>query len=332
MQHSIAQTVRLSRRFAVALLTVPLLGASVMAQSFPTKPLKIVLMFPAGGGSSDPQARLVALKLKDELGQAVIVENKPGGGGIIAAEAVKAAPADGYTLVHAGVAMMTLTPKLNSSAHYTDADFTPVASFGTLPNVLVARTEFPASNFTELVALAKKKPGEINYGTWGPGSVPHVAGEWISQELGIKLNPIPYKGEVPLIQDMLGSQVSLGWSSLASALPYIKSGQFKALGITSNTRHPLVPNVKTFIEQGMPNFTIQGWTGLFVRKGTPKEVIDLLHTKLAKVLQTQEVQDHATSVGQRLPPLSIEQFSDLIKTDASRMMPTLDRLAPSLRQ
>ena len=303
-----------------------------MAQSFPSKPLKIVLMFPAGGGSSDPQARLVAIKLKDELGQPVIGENKPGAGGIIAAESVKSAPADGYTLVHAGVAMMTLTPKLNASAKYTDADFTPVASFGTLPNVLIARSEFPANNFTELVALAKKKPGELNYGTWGPGSVPHLAGEWIDQEMGIKLNPVPYKGEVPLIQDMLGSQITLGWSSLASALPHIKSGQFKALGITSGSRHPLVPNVRTFIEQGVPNFTIQGWTGLFVRKGTPKEIVDLLHTKIAKVLQMPDVQEHATAAGQRLPDLTIEQFSDLIKTDANRMMPTLERLAPSLRQ
>lgn len=332
MRCIIAKLPHLSLKISLVLISIPLVTGAVWAQSFPNKPLRIVLMFPAGGGSSDPQARLVALKLRDELGQSVIIENKPGGGGIIAADSVKSAPADGYTLVHAGVAMMTLTPKLNSAAKYTDADFTPVVSFGTLPNVLIARSEFPANNFTELVALAKKQPGEFNYGTWGPGSVPHLAGEWIDQEMGIKLNPIPYKGEVPLIQDMLGGQISLGWSSIASALPYIRSGQFKVLGITSSSRHPMLPNVKTFIEQGMPNFTIQGWTGLFVRKGTPKEVIDLLHAKLSKVLQLPELQAHATSVGQRLSALTIDQFSELIKTDANGMRPTLERLAPSLRQ
>lgn len=316
-----------------ATLAACLVGASMAsAQTFPTKPLKIQMMFPAGGGSSDAQARALAERLKTELGQPVLVENRVGGGGIIAAEYVKGEPADGHTILWSGVALMALTPKFNAAAKYTEADFVPIASLGTTPNLLIARPDFPANDLKSLAELAKRKPGEISYATWGVGSVTHVGGEWFSQELGIKLNPVAYRGEVPTIQDMLGGHVQLGWSSLPSALPYLRSGQLKALAMSASARDPLIPDVKTFLEQGVPNFSIQGWTGLFVRRGTPPEVVNLLHAKIVKILQEPDMQAHATAVGYRVNPLSIEQFRELIRTDIVRMTPTLDRLAPAVRQ
>ena len=327
----------LRRLACVAALGVIALSATGAARaqpaaSFPTKPLKIVMMFPPGGGSSDAQVRALADRLKTELGQPVTVENRVGGGGVIAADYVKGEAADGYTILWAGVALMALTPKFNATARYTDADFTPVASLGTTPNVLLARKDFPVEDLKDLAQMARAKPGELNYGTWGPGSVTHVGGEWFSGEMGIKLNAVPYRGEVPLLQDMLGGHVNLGWSSVPSALPYIKSGQLKPLAISSSARYPTLPDVRTFAEQGVPGFSIQGWTGLFVRAGTPPAVINLLHDKITRILQEPDMQARAEAAGYRLPHLTIEQFKALISADVSKMMPTLDRLAPMVRQ
>lgn len=326
------------RRHVVGALAATTLGLCVLpalaqaATAFPQRPLKIVLMFPAGGGSSDRQVRLLAERLRVELGQPVIVESRVGGGGIVAAGYVKSEPADGHTILWAGVALMALTPKFNASARYSDADFVPVASLGTTPNVLLARSEFPADDLAGFVKLARAQPGRVSYGNWGFGSVTHVAGEWISRELGITLNPVPYRGEVPLIQDMLGGHLSLGWSSLPSALPYLKSGQFKALAITSSARDPMLPQVKTIAEQGVPDFSIHGWTGLFVRAGTPPAIVAHLHNTINRILQEPEQQANAATMGYNLPPLSVEQFQALIASDLRKMMPTLERLAPQLRQ
>jgi tripartite-type tricarboxylate transporter receptor subunit TctC len=317
---------------AAAVATITSLVMAQGAPSFPQRPLKIVLMFPAGGGSADPQVRALADRLKTELGQAVLVENRVGGGGVIAAEFVKGEPADGHTILWSGVALMGLTPKFNSTARYSSADFVPVASLGTTPNVLLARREFPVEDLKDLAQMARSQPGKLSYGTWGPGSVTHVGGEWFSNELGITLNAVPYRGEVPLLQDMLGGHVDLGWSSVPSALPYLKAGQLKALAISSSARDPSLPQVRTFAEQGVPNFSIQGWTGLFVRAGTPPDVVTLLHTKIAKILQEPEMQARAASAGYHLPPLTIEQFKALINADLAKMTPTLDRLAPQIRQ
>lgn len=320
------------RLLRAALLALVASAGAISAQTFPSKPLKLVMMFPAGGGSSDAQARALADRLRAELGQPVLVENRVGGGGIIAAEYAKSEPADGHTILWSGVALMALTPKFNAAAKYTESDFVPLASLGTTPNLLIARADFAASDLKGLVEMAKRAPGQLSYATWGVGSVTHVGGEWFSSELGIKLNPVAYRGEVPTIQDMLGGHVPLGWASLPSALPYLKNGQLKALATSGSARDPLIPDVKTFAEQGVPNFSIQGWTGLFLKKGTPPEIVNLLHSKIVAILQEPAMQARASSVGYHVNPLSIDQFRELIKTDTARMMPTLDRLAPAIKQ
>ena len=328
----------LSRRNALSSLLVAscmlaagFVSTPAMAQSYPNKPIKVVLMFPPGGGS-DTQTRLIGEKIKSLIGQPFIVENRPGAGGVIAATAVKGAPADGYTLLHAGMALMTLTPKLNPAATYSETDFVPVAGISTANLVLVARAQFPANNLRELVALAKAKPGEINYGTWGPGSLPHVAGEWLERDKSIRMNAIPYKGEVPLIQDMLGDQPSLGWVTLPALLPHLKSGKFKVIGVAAAHRDPLLPNVPTFSEQGVPDFDLTGWTGFFALKGTPVEVLTLLNARINEVLKMPEVQARIADLGQIVTIMSGAQLGEVVRMTAARLTPTLDQLAPSLKQ
>ena len=328
----------LSRRTAVCsllaascMLTGGFFSASALAQSYPNKPIKVVVMFPPGGGS-DSQTRLIGDKIRGLIGQPFIVDNRPGAGGIIAATAVKGAPADGYTLLHAGMALMTLTPKLNPAATYSPGDFIPVAGISTANLVLVARAAFPANNVQELVALAKAKPGEINYGTWGPGSLPHVAGERLEYDKGIRMNAIAYKGEVPLIQGMLGDDPSLGWVTLPSLLPHLKSGKLKVIGVAAANRDPLLPNVPTFIEQGVPDFDMTGWTGFFVLKGTPAEVVTLLNAKINEVLKMPEVQSRIAEQGQTVTIMTGAQLGEVVRKTAARLTPTLDKLAPSLQQ
>ena len=328
----------LSRRTAVCsllaatcMLTGGFFSASALAQSYPNKPIKVVVMFPPGGGS-DSQTRLIGDKIRGLIGQPFIVDNRPGAGGIIAATAVKGAPADGYTLLHAGMALMTLTPKLNPAATYSPSDFIPVAGISTANLVLVARAAFPANNVQELVALAKAKPGEINYGTWGPGSLPHVAGERLEYDKGIRMNAIAYKGEVPLIQGMLGDDPSLGWVTLPSLLPHLKSGKLKVIGVAAANRDPLLPNVPTFIEQGVPDFDMTGWTGFFVLKGTPAEVVTLLNAKINEVLKMPEVQSRIAEQGQTVTIMTGAQLGEVVRKTAARLTPTLDKLAPSLQQ
>ena len=322
---------RLGLIMVSSMLAACFVSPIALAQTYPIKPIKVVLMFPPGGGS-DAQTRLIGEKIKGLIGQPFIVENRPGAGGIIAANAVIGAPADGYTLLHAGMALMTLTPKLNQATTYSASDFVPVAAISTANLVLAARMDFPVNNLQELVSLAKSKPGEINYGTWGPGSLPHVAGELMDRDMGIRMNAIPYKGEVPLIQDMLGSQPSLGWVTLPALLPHLKSGKFKIIGVAAAQRDPLLPNVPTFVEQGLKDFDLTGWTGIFALKGTPADVVNLLNIKINETLKLPDVQERITSQGQTVTIMSGAQLGEVVRKTTLRLSPTLDMLAPSLKQ
>jgi tripartite-type tricarboxylate transporter receptor subunit TctC len=301
------------------------------AQSFPARPVRVVLMFPPGGGS-DSQARWIAEKFKDLTGQNMIVENKPGAGGIIAASAVKSAPADGYTLLFSNATMMTMTPALNSATTFSEADFVPVAAITVAYPLLVARSDFAASNVKELVAMAKAKPGEIAYGTWGPGSVPHVAGAWLESEAGIKLNAVPYKGEVPMLTEMLGGQISLGWASVVAAQPHISSGKLKVIGVPADKRYQQFPQAATFIEQGIPNFMIVSWTGIHAQKGTPPDVVAKLNALVNEALRMPQLRDRIQEQGQIVVMQTPAQFEDSIKQNAARLQPVLSKLAPLIRE
>lgn len=321
----------INRRSVLGALSAIVMSPHLMAApGFPSKPLKTVLMFPPGGGA-DGMARLVANKLQQSLGQPVIIENRPGASGVLAANFVKALPPDGYTLLHAGIALLTLTPNLNAAARYSDADFVPVAGLSTSPPVLVARADFPAKNLKELVALAKARPGAISYGTWGPGSIPHLAGEWMSRELGVSLTPVPYKGEIPVVQDLQGDQLELGWVSLPAVINQLKSAKIKLIGIAAAKRSPLLPDVPTFVELGLKDFVLSGYTGYFVLKGTPAEVVSALNEKINAVLQQADVRAAMLAQAQEPLVLSPTELGALVASEARRLQPVIEALKPSLR-
>ncbi len=304
---------------------------SASAQAFPSRPVKVILMFPPGGGS-DSQARWIAEKFKDITGQSMVIENKPGASGIIAANAVKSAPADGYTLLHSNVGMMSMTPALNSTTPYSEADFLPIASITVAYPLLVARTDFAASNLKDLVTMAKANPGNIAYGTWGPGSLPHLAGSWMESMTGINLNAVPYKGEVPLLSDMLGGQISLGWMSVSAAMQHIKDGRLKVIGVPAEKRYQQFPQAATFIEQGLSNFVVVSWTGFHAPKGTPPEVVARLNAVVNEALRMPQLRDRIQEQGQFVLTQTPSQFAESIKQNAARLQPLLTKLAPLIKE
>lgn len=329
--HTPARRQALRAALAAGVAYVGTSGPSAAAQPFPSRPIKVVLMFPAGGGS-DSQARWLGDKFKDLTGQPWIIDNKPGAGGAIAASAVKASPDDGYTLLHSNVAMMSITPQLNAVANFSEADFVPVASITVAYPLLVARADFPANNVKELVSLAKAKPGEVAYGTWGQGSLAHVAGAWLESETGIKLNAVPYKGEVPMLTDMLGGQVALGWISVSAAQQHIKDGKLKIIGVPAEKRYAQFPQAATFIEQGVPNFVLVSWTGLHAPKGTPPEVVARLNAVVNDALRMPQLRDRIQDQGQFVVVQTPEQFAESIRQNAVRLKPVLAKLAPLIKE
>lgn len=336
MSHA-CRSVQPSRRTALSYLLASgamgggLLGSPAQAQAFPGRPVKVVLMYPPGGGA-DHQARIIGEQFRAATGQPMVIESRPGGGGSIAAISVKAAPADGYTLLNGNLGMMTLTPALNSGMNYSVADFVPVAAISIIYPMLVARPDFPASNLKELAALAKSKPREISYGTWGPGSVPHVAGAWLEHDAGIQLTPIPYRGEVPMVVDLLGGQLPLGWASLPAVQQHLKEGKLKVIGLAAEARFAQLSDTPTFIEQGLRDFALASWFGYFAPKGTPAAIVAELNARINEALNTPLVRSRIEEQGQVVLVQSSAQFVDYIKQSAARIQPVLARLATTIKQ
>ncbi|MCC6472719.1 MAG: tripartite tricarboxylate transporter substrate binding protein [Burkholderiales bacterium] len=312
---------------AALCLAVP---GHALAQAFPGKPVRIVLMYPPGGGA-DALNRTVAEKLSPLLGQPVVVDNRPGGGGVIAAEAVARAAPDGHTLLHAGPPIMTLTPALVQKVPYDPKAFVPVAALTITQYLLLARAQFPAGNLRELSAEAKARPGRIDYGTWGQGSITHVAGEMLNHRAGLDLAAVPYKGEAQVIQDLLGGQIPLGWATLPVATQHIRSGRLKAIGIASPARYELLPEVPTFIEQGLADFALLGWSGIVAPPGTPRDITTRLNADINAALRDAAVQERLGKMGLTIIAQSAEQFGELIRSDIGRVAPVLKAIAPKLR-
>ncbi|EHP43928.1 extra-cytoplasmic solute receptor [Cupriavidus basilensis OR16] len=249
---------------ACAAFAVP----SAQADTYPSKPIRMVVGFPSGG-APDILARIFSEKISPSWGQPVVVDNKPGAGGNIGAEAVAHAAPDGYTL---GLVAST-------------------------PNVLVVNPSVPAKNVAELIALAKAKPGALTFGTPGIGTSPHVAGEMFNALAGVKLTHVPYKGRAMAIPDLLGGHISMMFDNLPSALPVIKEGKVRALGVTSAKRSHSAPDIPTLAEQGLPGFDADSWFAIFAPANTPKDVIAKLNTELNRIYQLPDVQAKLKTLG-----------------------------------
>jgi len=266
-------------------IAAALLSSTAAAQSYPTRPVHLVVPF-AAGGAVDTVARALGQKLGESWKQPVIVDNRPGAGGNIAAEAVAKAPGDGYTLLITTQGF-AISPGLYKKLPFDAVrDFAPVTQLTSSYLVLVSTPELPSQSIRDLIALAKSKPGAINYGSTGTGAPPHLLGEVLKSAAGIDMVHVPYKGDAPLTQALLAGEVQVAFMPLAGVLPHIKSGRLRALGVSGKQRSTEMPDVPTFAEAGLP-FEFTGWLGIFAPAGVQRELVAQLQHEIAKAIVAQ---------------------------------------------
>src|SRR5690349_17086968 len=272
----------------LSILFLLLVSASAAAQSWPAKPVHIVVAYPPGGGI-DILARQLADKLSSAWGQPVVVENKPGANTILAADTVAKSAPDGYTVLMTTDATFSINPHLYSKLPYnTEKDFLPVTMLVLLQQLLVAHPSLPASTLPELIALAKAKPGSINYASYGSGSQPHLSGEMLKYKAGIDLVHVPYKGISLAVPAVMAGEVQLTFAGIATSMPQLKSHRIKALAIGGPKRSPLLPQVPTFAELGFPEVETHAWFGLFLPAGAPQEALARFYQDSKKLLEDAE--------------------------------------------
>jgi tripartite-type tricarboxylate transporter receptor subunit TctC len=286
---------------------------SALAQSYPARPVRIIVPFPAGG-AVDTVARALGQKLGDSWKQPVLVDNRPGAGGNIAADFVAKAPADGYTALittHGFAISPSLYRKLAFDAV---RDFAPVTQLISSYVVLVANPRLPAVSLADLIALVKSQPGAINYGSTGIGAPPHLLGELFKSMTGTDMLHVPYKGDAPLAQALLAGEVQVAFMPLAGVVPHVKSGRLRALGVTSKTRSQTLPEVPTIMEAGIA-FESTGWLGLFVPAAAPRDVVNQLQRDLASAVFTPDMRERWPGWGYQPVGSTPEQFAAKFKDD-----------------
>jgi tripartite-type tricarboxylate transporter receptor subunit TctC len=308
----ISQT--LLRLIVASLLVGPM---TVLAQAnYPNKPIRMIVTFPPGG-STTIIARLLGQKLSDSWGQQVVVDNRGGGNTIIGTEAmVKAAP-DGYTLLHVTTTHV-INPSLLKTPYDAVKDFAPITTLVGTETLLVVNAQLPANNLQELIALAKAKPGQLNFASSGSGTANHLALEMFSILTGIKMQHIPHKGAGPAVTDLIGGQVQVFTNNALPLTPFVKSGRIRALAISGDKRLISLPEVPTFAEAGVNGFSGNSWQGVMAPAKTPRAIIDKLAAEYVRILRLPEVKDTLQKMGADAMPGSPEQFSELIKTDLVR--------------
>ncbi|WP_219216410.1 tripartite tricarboxylate transporter substrate binding protein [Variovorax boronicumulans] len=311
--HSSARRLLLAAAAALCLAA----PAFAQAQAYPTKPVRLVVPYPPGG-PTDIVARVVAQKLSEQLGQQFIIDNRPGAGGNTGAELVARSPADGYTLVVATTAH-AINPSLFKNLGYSlSKDLAPVSLLTSGPLVIVANPSLPAKNVAELIALAKAKPGELNFASSGNGQSTHLSAELFASMAGVKMNHIPYKGSAPALTDTMGGQTQLMFDTMLSAMPHVKGGKLKALAVTSATRSPVAPDVPTVAESGLPGYEAIAWNGLLAPAHTPPEVLARLSTALKKVLAAPDVKDKFEAQGFAATWTSPEDFGRFMTAEIDK--------------
>lgn len=293
-----------------------LIGPVGAQQAYPSKPMRIIVPF-TPGGSNDILARTLGQKLTEGWGRPVVVENRPGGSTIIGSEALTKAPPDGHTLMVTSVTHV-ITPLLVSTPYDPIRDFAPVGTLSSNEMILLLHPSLPVNSVRELIALAKQKPGQLNYASTGVGGAAHLAGEFFNLLTGINIQHVPYKGGTPAITDLLGGQVHMTWVGPSSAVGYIHGKKLKGLAVSGSKRLAALPQVPTFGESGVRDFDMKGWFGVLSPAGTPKEIIDKLSAEIAKVLSLPDIREKL--VKQALEPFITTpgEFAALMKADLAK--------------
>jgi tripartite-type tricarboxylate transporter receptor subunit TctC len=298
------------------LILAALAALDASAQTWPGRPLRLVAPY-AAGGPIDISARLLAARLQESLGQPVVVENRPGAGGNIGVELIAKGPADGYNLVMSAIATLAINPSLYPGLPYDPLkDLRHVTLLVQVPNVLIVNNELPARNVKELVALAKQRPGKLDFGSGSSGSTGHLAGEMFKMMTGTFMVHIPYKGSAPALADMMGGRIHLMFDNLASALPSIKSEKVRALATTTRARSSFLPQLPTLDESGLKGFDMTTWWGVSVAAKTPQPVVDRLSAEILKAMDSPDFKDRLRNMGSEPPVIRTpEQFSSFVASE-----------------
>jgi len=306
------QTVRLS---FVVLFTI--LSALAHAQGYPSKPLRIIVPF-AQGGAADLLSRMVGQRLQEAWGQPVVVENRTGANGNIGMEAAAKSAPDGYPLVQAPNGNIVVNPNLFAKLPYEQKDFAPVSQLAKVENVLVVNPGVAANSVADLLALARTQPGRVSFASPGVGSQAHLAGEFLRLRGGVDLLHVAYKGVGPALNDLLGGQISMMFAAVPSALPHIKSGKLRALGLASLQRSAVMPEVPTVAEQNLPGFEAVSWYSILAPAGTPKEIIERINGEIARMLQQPDTREKLAGIGATAIGGTPEQLAAVIREESAR--------------
>ncbi len=295
-----------------------LLPLQSLAQSWPAKPVRIIVPYPAGG-TSDILARTIGQKLTELWGQSIIVENKPGANGNVGADFVAKATADGYTLLLCDVGALAISPSVYTTLGFDpNKDFAPVTMVAYSPHILAVNPDVPVKSVAELIALAKSKPGKLNYAASSVASAPHLAGVDFAARAGISWAYIPYKGGAQAITDVIGGQADVLFNGMLATYPHVKSGKLRILAVSSATRMSAIPDVPTVAESGLPGFETGSWQGVLAPPGTPRDVVARINADFTKVLNTPEMREKLAAQGAEVRVNTPEAFTVFLRDETAR--------------
>ena len=303
-------------RWIMAFAALLALAPTALADDFPNKPIRMIVPFPPGG-SNDVVGRLVAKELSTALGQQVFVDNRGGAGGTIGTDLCAKTTADGYTLCIISIAH-AVGPVLHKLPYDPIKSFTPISILATGPNVLAVNPDLPVKTVQELVALAKQKPGELNYASAGIGSFQHLGGELFKLQAGVNIVHVPYKGGGPAMQDVIAGHVKIMFSSLIQTTPFLKSGQLRALGTGGTKRSPVLPDIPTIAEAGVPGYAANNWWGIVAPAGLPPPIAERLFKATQTALKAPELVAQFEREGAATVEMSSAEFADYIKTEIDK--------------
>jgi tripartite-type tricarboxylate transporter receptor subunit TctC len=305
-------------RLLVAAMALALAADDAQAQTYPSKPIRMVVPF-TPGGTTDILARTVGQKMGEAWGQPVVVDNRPGAGGNIGSELVAKSAPDGYTLLMGTISTHAINASLYKRLPFDPTrDFAPVSRVGTLPNILIVHPSVPVKSVKELIELAKSKPGDLNFASSGVGTSLHLSGELFNSMAGVKLVHVPYKGSSPALADLLGGQVKIMFDNLPSALPHVKAGKLKPLAVTGAKRAGVLPEVPTVIGSGLPGFEVTSWFAVFAPAKTAKDIITKLNGEIVKILNSADVKEKLTQLGVDAAPTTPEELAAFAKAETEK--------------